>query len=516
MRKFRRWGVAVAAALFVLTATTYLVAQSGGDSDDLKYIPRDSLVVVRVNPQALGKGKISSELKPIMDEYPLWLRGVKGGDIEQLWVAVVGGEKEPEFIVKTKMTPQGMQRAVAVLRETMDGSGDGKTFSGKSSPFSVFHVVDENTILHTTSPVVLNRILQTGSASDTAWASMILKSDAPVVAVANGSLLRGNPVITRAMTRFPQEGLPFSIVDLWRRTEFISIELRDDDALEVWFRSQSASEFEAEMVETAARDAVSLGRNLLSQLRGNIGQMDSPELMRVVDVADRALERASIERRGKLVAGVAKISDSDGSLIATLRNALSAVGRASTERAKLNNLKQVGLAMHNYESTFKKLPASVQMGPGNQPRSWRVTVLPFMEGAELYARYKQEKPWDSPENSALIREIPSYYQASDSDVGMTDVQCFTGPGAAFEAGKNLRLREFTDGLSNTFMAALSPNTVTWTEPIDVAIEPGQPLPNWTTGRFSAVLMDGSVRTFAPGTDPEVIRQMITRSDGLPR
>lgn len=516
MRKFKGWKVPFVVAFSVLTAATYLVAQSNNSSDGLQYIPRDALLVLRVNPQSMKEGKVSRELKPVLDEYPLWIRGVKGADVQQLWVAVLAGEREPEFVAKTVLTPQGMRAAVASMQKTMQDAGDGKTFTGPGRMFNAYRIVDGNTILHANNPMTLSRILQTGDASDAVWASTILRSDAPVVAVANGSLLRGNPMLNREMSRgIAQEGLPFGIMDLWRKTEHVTLELKDNTDLEVWFRTLSASEFEAEMVETAARDAVSLGRNLLSQLRGSVSQMNSSELMQLVDIADRALERASIQRRGKLVAGVAKVSGASGSLLESVRNALTAAGRASAVAAETNNLKQVALAMHNYESAYRKFPASVQMGPDNQPRSWRVTVLPFIEGGELYQRYKQEQPWNSPENSALIGEIPSVYQDPDAEVGMTNIKCFTGPGAAYEVGKNMRFGELTDGSSNTLMAALSPNPVTWTKPEDIAIEPGQPLPAWTNGQFTAALMDGSVRTFAPGTDPEVIRQMVNRADGLP-
>src|SRR5262245_15387881 len=41
-----------------------------------------------------------------------------------------------------------------------------------------------------------------------------------------------------------------------------------------------------------------------------------------------------------------------------------------------NNLKQIGLAFHDYHDRSMKLPAAVQLGPNNVPHSWRVALLP--------------------------------------------------------------------------------------------------------------------------------------------
>ena len=89
--------------------------------------------------------------------------------------------------------------------------------------------------------------------------------------------------------------------------------------------------------------------------------------------------------------------------------------REATRRATcVNNMKHLGLAMHNYHELKGSFPPAVLLGPdGKTPHSWRVALLPLLEtdGAkELYSRYKFDEPWDGPNNSKLIPLIPEVYR----------------------------------------------------------------------------------------------------------
>jgi hypothetical protein len=61
-----------------------------------------------------------------------------------------------------------------------------------------------------------------------------------------------------------------------------------------------------------------------------------------------------------------------------------------------NNLKQLGLACHNYENTFTTFP----MGVGYSLWGWRVYTMPYYDQANLYNVINFANGIDSPADSA--------------------------------------------------------------------------------------------------------------------
>jgi hypothetical protein len=55
-----------------------------------------------------------------------------------------------------------------------------------------------------------------------------------------------------------------------------------------------------------------------------------------------------------------------------------------------NRLRELGLAMHQYHDTHKKLPTAVSFDKQGKRTglSWRVHILPFLEQQELYRQFK--------------------------------------------------------------------------------------------------------------------------------
>ncbi|MHB8902422.1 MAG: DUF1559 family PulG-like putative transporter [Thermoguttaceae bacterium] len=79
-----------------------------------------------------------------------------------------------------------------------------------------------------------------------------------------------------------------------------------------------------------------------------------------------------------------------GILIALLLPAVQAAREAARRSQCSNNLKQLGLAIHNYHDTFKVFPPGViaaRLNAGTtfpSAMSWMPTLLPFMEQGALY------------------------------------------------------------------------------------------------------------------------------------
>src|SRR3954471_2726785 len=90
-------------------------------------------------------------------------------------------------------------------------------------------------------------------------------------------------------------------------------------------------------------------------------------------------------------------------LIGLLLPAIQKVREAAARARCQNNLKQLILACHNYESANNRLPVLYSTGDG-----WVPQVLPFIEQDNLlrgYVRYSPSNPsvtWQSPVNAAAV------------------------------------------------------------------------------------------------------------------
>jgi prepilin-type N-terminal cleavage/methylation domain-containing protein/prepilin-type processing-associated H-X9-DG protein len=112
-----------------------------------------------------------------------------------------------------------------------------------------------------------------------------------------------------------------------------------------------------------------------------------------------------------------------GILVALLLPAVQAAREAARRMQCTNNLKQIGLALHNYESTYRVWPAHSSFpipGPGfRNPRgSWITRILPYIELDGLYKTYNQDVDWHNPVNAAAVKSrlpIVSCPSAPDRD-----------------------------------------------------------------------------------------------------
>jgi prepilin-type N-terminal cleavage/methylation domain-containing protein len=74
-------------------------------------------------------------------------------------------------------------------------------------------------------------------------------------------------------------------------------------------------------------------------------------------------------------------------LIGLLLPAVQKVREAAARMQCSNNLKQFGLAMHNYHDTVGKFPYA-RSGGGNNRHTWALLLLPYIEQSNIYASYQ--------------------------------------------------------------------------------------------------------------------------------
>lgn len=216
-----------------------------------------------------------------------------------------------------------------------------------------------------------------------------------------------------------------------------------------------------------------------------------------------------------------------GILVGLLLPAVQAAREAARRNAAMNNMKQLMLAMFNYESAHGHMPTHANYSDeGKALLSWRVHLLPYMEidgGLALYEQFRLDEPWDSEHNRKLISKMPQIYRDPSSalplESGKTNFVGVAGDDYFFAGTDGARqLREFTDGLSNTIaMVQLSDEAaVPWTKPVDW--QPGENDPLAGLGGlhpaiFVAGMSDGSVHSVSNEITPDQWRAMLTIQGG---
>lgn len=232
--------------------------------------------------------------------------------------------------------------------------------------------------------------------------------------------------------------------------------------------------------------------------------------------------------------------------VAFLLPAVQQSREAARRTQSRNNLKQLGLALHNYADTFQTFPSGTVVASAAKPEdrlSWMVSILPYVDQAPVYQGVDQKRAWDRQDKLNLIQvRIPTYQNpslaqpAGFKDLGYTDYVGVAGLGAN---GPNTRprekgagmfaydhprgIRDVLDGTSNTVMVGdASGDRGAWAQGGKASIRPFTAKPYLKgpdgfggahVGGAHFLLGDGSVRFISENIDPALMEALITIQGG---
>jgi prepilin-type N-terminal cleavage/methylation domain-containing protein/prepilin-type processing-associated H-X9-DG protein len=122
-------------------------------------------------------------------------------------------------------------------------------------------------------------------------------------------------------------------------------------------------------------------------------------------------------------------------LIGLLLPAVQKVREAAARAACTNNLKQIGLAIHNYHSALGELPAARNY----DGLTWAVFIMPYLEQNQLYAQFVLNRPYTATPAAATATPVSTYFcparrapgetlsKDRDNNAGVNPNTYFNGP-----------------------------------------------------------------------------------------
>ena len=210
---------------------------------------------------------------------------------------------------------------------------------------------------------------------------------------------------------------------------------------------------------------------------------------------------------------------------------ISQFSRLRCERAQRAqssiNLKQIGLALHNYQQTTDRFrPAPPSTDTGSPMHGWQAMILPFIEQTDLHNRIDFQLPWNDVRNTLALSNEAARFSATwhidqtedAAGYALSHYAAMSRCSAAArlcETSKTSRMARQTPSRPAKSSITSSPGAIRPTGAISrsgINRSPdgfGSPSP----GGANFLFVDGSVRFLKNIIDPKVLKALSTPAGG---
>lgn len=531
----RVWGAAVAAVTVGGVALALWLLLRGGAAGDFNFVPRDAQVVVTVRVADALETPLGKQGSDFLDQ--LSGQGRRGplGEVESRYGVGLRDLDRLTFVLLD--AKQGLAWEIVKAKEAVDRDkvlgglrgADEREHKGKkyhAGGGGAVYFIGDKEFVRADREEALRACLERGSSG-----SGPLKDVLKLASKKENHLVAGfaipEELLELARKQLPP-GVEFEDVrDI--RSGHLTVSLGEEAAGEVavHFKDQDA----AAKAERTLRDLLGTARIALRVGRQQIKEAAPVEkfddlynaVVRTVNDLEPRRNDTAVTLAWKIDRPTVQLAEE------ALRLAAGGVRQAAGNLQMGNNLKQLGLAVHNYHDTYRGLPRAVTGDAQGRPLySWRVDLLPYVEEDGLFRQFDRTKTWDDPVNLPLLKRMPKVYQSPDDPennaAGKTHVQVFTGTNI-FQEQALPQVRHlaripgsFPDGTSNTIIFAEARVAVPWTAPQDMRLPPQGPIKRLLLDRGGRGLLvglgDGSARTVPSTITEETLRRAIIPNDGL--
>jgi len=165
-------------------------------------------------------------------------------------------------------------------------------------------------------------------------------------------------------------------------------------------------------------------------------------------------------------------------LVALLLPEVQGSHSSSSRQQSLNQIKQLGLAMHSYHDVHGHFPPPYTTDDqGNPLHSWRTLLLPYIEEQALFDKINFDEPWNSPANGKLLEDLQidvlqsPREPARDAGPAETHYFAIVGDETVWQPDARTSFADVKDGSQTTIvLMEVAGLGIPWYEPRDPTIE----------------------------------------------